>query len=169
MPHNKFIQFEPQPHFPTYDISAQNAELGLYYLEAQPEAEVRHGELKQSLQVLHEVGNAALNEAGVETGNTAREYDAFCRGFADLDYLAVLLKSRDYTQLQTGGDMDFFYLQHDGFADVELARRRLPWLAEHPNTLEVLHQRAERLQETPRQIAARAIGAQMASELLYTQ
>ncbi|MGO3702174.1 MAG: hypothetical protein ACTJG2_03245 [Candidatus Saccharimonadales bacterium] len=165
----KFIHFEPQPDFPSYDMSDQNAALSLHYLATQPEAEMHHDELKESLQLMHEIGNAALVEAKVETGNTKGEYDAFCRGFADIDYLALLLQSRAYTTLQRGDSMNFFYLRHGDMADYELARRRYPWIAEHPNMMEVIHQRSEAQQETPRQLAARAIGAQMASELLYLE
>lgn len=162
------LTFEPQPEFPSYDISETNAALGLHYLESQPEADLQHEALTQSLLPLHDIANSALTESQLDPGNTKGEYIAFCRGFADLDYMALLLQSRQFTRLQQGSDMQFFYIQHGSLADYELARRRLPWIAEHPNTMELLHRRSEARAETPRQLAARAIGAQIASELLYS-
>ena len=54
-------------------------------------------------------------------------------------------------------------------ADFELWQRRQAWMQSHQNTLEILRTISDTREESPKQFAARAIGAQVASELLFVK
>lgn len=163
------IRFEPQPDFPNEDIHKNNAALAEYYLQVHSESEAYTYAHRETLQLLHSVGNSALTEAGIMPGNTRAEYQAFCHGFTTMDYLATLVDSRPFTQLHHGAAIQHFFMQHDQFADYELNRRRQAWLDDHENTVDILVGISERRGESAKQFVARAIGAQVAGELLYVR
>ncbi len=159
--------FEPQPHFPVEDISGRNAAMASYYLETDEGSKFYQETLQSSLRVLHQVGNAALIGAELSPGNNLKEYQAFSHGFADIDYMATLLGSRQHLQIMNGAGMQHFFLQHGEMADIELLERRQNWLQTHQTTLDIMRAASERRRETDKEFAARTIGAQVASEILY--
>lgn len=177
------IRFQPQPEFPVEDINEPNAAMASYYLTTAVERKAYLQTYHHNLQVMHNVGNAALVEAGVNPGNSGAEYMAFCRGFTSLNYLATLVDSRPFLQIANGTGMQHFYLDHEvlgaseqhfmaqqntfGFADYELHKRRPNWLQTHQNTLDLMREESDRNDETPKQFTARILGAQVASELLF--
>ncbi|HCH35013.1 TPA: hypothetical protein DEW05_05845 [Candidatus Saccharibacteria bacterium] len=140
-----------------------------YYFTDRPEAEAYAAVHLESLPMLHAVGNSALIGANVAPSNTSAEYKAFCHGFTTIDYLATLLDARPFVQLQNGVDMKHFYLDSGEMADFELWQRRQAWMQSHQNTLDVLRTVSDARAESPKQFAARAIGAQVASELLFVK
>lgn len=159
--------FEPQPDFPTEDISGRNAAMASHYLETDEGSRFYQETLQGSLRVLHEVGNSALMVAQLAPDNNQAEYQAFCHGFADIDYIATLLGSRQHVQIMSGLGMQVFYTRHGEMADIELAERRQNWLETHQTTLDIIFEASKRRRETDKQFTARTIGAQVASEILY--
>lgn len=162
------ITFEPQPDFPTQDISGRNAAMASHYLATEEGSRVYQETLQGSLRILHEVGNSALVGSQIAPNNNRGEYQAFCHGFADIDYMAALLGSRQHVQIMNGAGMGYFFMQHGELADLELMTRRRNWLLTHQATLDIMREASERRRETDKEFAARTIGAQMASEILYT-
>ncbi len=160
------ITFQPQPGFPTEDINEPNAAMAAFYFEATSDSEAYTSIHQQTLQTLYEVANKALLYADTNPGNNRREYQAFCHGFTMIDYLATLLDSRPFLHISNGAGMQYFYQQHESFADVELAKRFCTWRESHENTMMVLLDTSDRRGETPKQFTARLVGAQAASELL---
>lgn len=169
MTHNThaIINFQPQPDFPAEDISEPNAAMAGYHLQAAAEAAAYRETHRSTLQVLNEVGTAALKYLDIAPGDRSAEYQAFCHGFTDIDYVATLVNARPYKTLVNGIGMHHFQLQHGDFADVELAKRATYWRQSHENTTMMLLEASERRRETQKQFTARLMGAQVASELLY--
>lgn len=165
----EIIKFEPQPDFPDEDISQNNAAMASWYLQTGAEREAYLDNYHNSMQLLHNLGNAALVYMDTKPGNNRQEYTAFCKGFATIDYLSVLLNSRPFQQINDGVGMDKFILQPDSFADVELAKRVASWRSSHENTLTLLLEASDIYSESPKQFTARLIGAQVASELLSVE
>ncbi len=162
---SNIINFQPQPDFPVEDINEQNAAMADYYLTHSEESKAYVNIYQQTLQRMYRVGNAALQYSGTNPGNNSGEARAFCHGFATIDYVATLLDSRPFKQIANGAGMGYFYLQHTGFEDVELAKRIAPWRQSHEKTLELLLSASDRHNESPKQFSARLVGAQVASEL----
>ncbi len=164
----RIITLKSQPEFPTEDISSENAAVAGHYLENAPEVSAYYQAHHDTLQVVHDIGNAALVWADLSPRNNKEEYQAFCQGFSNIDYLATLLDSRRHMQLADGAGMQYFYLQHGDMIDVELSKRRRSWAESHQNTMELLSRMSDRRNESAKAFAARALGAQAASEMLYT-
>ena len=164
-----FITFHPQPDFPVEDISDQNAEMAKYYLEATHDVQSYVGVHRQSLQVLHGIGNSALKWLGKSPADNKGEYIAYCHGFTTVDYIATLLNSRPFVQLASGVGMDQLYIQPDSLVDIELGERIPSWRASHENVLALLLDVSDRCGETSKQFDARLVGAQTASELLLAR
>lgn len=165
----EIIKFQPQPDFPSEDISENNASMASWYLETSAEHEAYLDNYHENMQPLHDIGNAALAYMDAAPGNNRKEYTAFCKGFATIDYLSVLLNSRPFEQISNGKGMGDFILDHESFADVELAKRVGSWRSSHENTLLLLLEASDRYSESQKQFAARLIGAQVASELLSVE
>lgn len=171
MIHNEssFIQFHPQPDFPTEDISEHNAAMATYYLHHATERDAYLETYQENLQLLHDVGNSALIGADIKLNNNKAEYQAFCHGFTAIDYVATLLDSRSQLQIASGEGMQRFYLDPGEMADFELWQRRSTWMQTHQATLEMIRSVSDSHSETLNQFAARAIGAQMSSEILHSR
>lgn len=165
----EIIKFESQPKFPNEDISDNNAAMASWHLKVGVERHAYLDNFHNNMSLLHDLGNAALSYMDTNPGNNRKEYTAFCKGFAAIDYLSVLLDSRPFQQIGNGAGMDKFVLQHDSFADVELAKRVKDWRESHENTLMLLLEESDKYSESPKQFTARLIGAQVASELLSVE
>lgn len=163
----EIISFHPQPDFPIEDISDNNAAIAEVYLASTNESEVYLDIHRSNLKLIHGIGNSALIAAGTSPGNNRNEYDAFCHGFTTIDYLATLLDSRPFTQIKDGSSMNRLFIQHGEMADFELWQRREMWLQTHTKTMDILRGISDSRDETPKQLVARAMGAQVASEILY--
>ena len=166
---HEIIRFRPQPDFPSEDINETNAAMAAWYLKNGQERKAYLENFYNNMQLLHDLGNAALSYMDTNPGNNRKEYIAFCKGFATVDYVSVLLDSRPFKQISSGSGMGKFVLEHQSFADVELAKRVKSWRASHENTLMLLLNESDRRSESPKQFAARLIGAQVASELLSVE
>lgn len=163
----ELITFQPQPDFPIEDITESNAAMAETYMKMTKDSEIYTQQYQNNLMVMHEIGNSALIGAQINPGNNKAEYRAFCHGFTLVDYLAVLLDSRPHSQLQDGQSMDRLFIKHGEMVDFEVWQRRQMWLETHQNTAEIMRSVSDRRSETPKQFAARAMGAQIASEILY--
>lgn len=162
------IYFNPQPEFPVEDISEENAAMAAHYLESAPEPEVYAARNFENLRFLHKIGNSALIGAGIPVEYSESEYRAFCHGFSTMDYLTVLVGSRPYKTIYTEGHAaNNFFMQYGDIAELKLQERSEHWIDTHPNTLEVMRTVADSRNETLKEYASRAMGAQIAGELLY--
>lgn len=161
------IGFESQPDFPIEDISQNNAAMADIYLDSAVEPEVYSALYRTKLQMLHDIGNAALMGADISPGNNRGEYMAFCDGFGTVDYLARLLDSRPYRQLEGGSSMKRLFLDQGEMVELAVWERREMWLDTHPNVAEIMRKQADTKEETNKEFAARLIGAQIASEIFY--
>lgn len=162
------IYFNPQPEFPVEDISEENAAMAMHYLESAPEPEVYADKNFENLRFLHKIGNSALIGAGIPVEYTESEYRAFCHGFSTMDYLTVLVGSRQYKKIHTDGfAVNNFFMQYGDIVELKLQERSEAWIDNHPNTLEIMRTVAGYRNENLREYASRAMGAQIAGELLY--
>lgn len=163
------IRFQPQPDFPVEDISEHNAAMAAYYLHTAVEKDTYRDTYLENLQLLHDVGNRALTIAGIEPGNNRGEYRAFCEGFTTIEYVATLLDARPYQQLHSGDGMQHFYINTGDMAGAQLWVRGDTWQETHPITVAMVRNIARQKGDTDKQLAARTVGAQISSDILYTR
>lgn len=163
------IQFKPQPEFPVEDISEDNAAMAAHYLESAPSPEVYADYHFDNLRAIHRIGHAALVGANIPLDNSESEYRAFCHGFSTMDYLTILVGSRSYKNFYTDSfAMRNFFMQYGDIVEIKLQERSEEWIDSHPNTLEIMRKVADSRSESLKEYTSRAMGAQIAGELLYS-
>ena len=160
-----FETLDPQPNFPTEDLSETNASFIRYFLINERSDQSYALFLRPSLRMLHVTGHSALQICGIEVDYSEREYAAFCAGFAALEYTThIVRRSAINTELAARATKRLFIDAPD-MADVEIADRFTAWKESHPNTHGTIVDAGAEQGETMKQLHVRAIGAEMAWEL----
>ena len=75
-----------QPNFPGEDLAEKNVPHVEFYLQHERSNEALCHHFRESLQVIHKLGHNALMIHGAEMDYSEDEYNAFCDGFAALEY-----------------------------------------------------------------------------------
>ncbi len=157
-----------QPDFPNEDLHDANVPLVDYYLRAekgeQPYAQFFIHD-RASLGAMHATAQEALWLSGVQVAHTPEEYAAFCNGFAAFEYISSLVNPRMKSGAIAVQNTLNLFVANGAMAEVDLAERRQAWMEVFPNTSGVIVKAGMAKGETMAQLHARAIGAQIASEL----
>jgi len=159
-----FTIIKRQPDFPNEDLTENNAAQIEYYLQHERGESAYVNYLKESLRMVHITGHQALEILGIEVDYSEKEYDAFCSGFAALEYAAQLVNPRLIDGSLAVKRTKSLLVDGADFADLEIADRFAVWESTHPNTYGVIVDAGASQGETMKQLHARAIGAQIAYE-----
>ncbi len=155
----------PQPSFPREDLSEANATQIGYYLNHERGDKPYSNFLRGSLRGIHATGHQALQIFGVSVDYTPAEYDAFCNGFAALEYTSLLVNPRQYNGTVAVRKTQQILINGGEIAPILISDRYKAWLKSHQNTHGVIVDAGAKAGETMKQLHARGIGAQIASDL----
>lgn len=162
---SKIEVLSTQPNFPNEDLDETNAELIGYFLRHEHSDASYADFLRSSLRMLHITGHQALQIVGIEVDYSEKEYNAFCAGFAALEYTSLLVNPRQYDGTLAVANTKELLIDTGELADLEIADRYSAWMTSHPTTHEVITKVGAEHGETMKQLHARGIGAQLACEL----
>ena len=154
-----------QPDFPNEDLKDANVPLMEFYLKEMHEAKAHAHFLAESMRPLHLTAHYALQQAGVEVQYTPQEYEAFCKGFAALEYISLMVNPRYIREQLIVKNVHTLLTSSGAIPEIEIADRREAWIDMYPNIHEVVVNTGVADGETMPQLHSRAIGAQIASEL----
>lgn len=161
-------QFEvpyAQPEFPKEDLHESNAAYVEYLLRHEQSNRPYADMLRGSLRTMHSTGHQALQLCGITLDYSQAEYEAFCEGFAALEYTTTVIGQHLYDGDLAVTKTKLLFIDEVDMAEFELADRFTAWQQSHPNTYGVIVNDGEAQGETMKQLQARAIGAEMAWEL----
>lgn len=89
-----FHKLEQQPDFPAVDLTKSNAHVLTYMLKTDFGSEAHADDLKESQRQLHLVATKALRTLDLAPNYDENEYQAFTQGFATLEAVADIVRSR---------------------------------------------------------------------------
>lgn len=170
----KLELFKPQPDFPKEDLHDTNVPYMEQLLRHEGSDRSYAELLKGSLRQLHITGHQALQAADIKVDYSEEEYNAFCAGFAALEYTAGIVGQKLYNGELAVGKVGRLLLNRADARDTELREvfiaqqvrdRFMAWQQTHPNTHGVILGPGIEQGETMEQLQARSIGAELAWEL----
>lgn len=157
-----------QPDFPNEDLANENIALMEFYLKEMHEATTHARILAESMRPLHLTAHHALQLSGIEVKYTPEEYEAFCKGFAALEYISIMVNPRHIREQLVAKNVHTLLTATDILPELNMATRRDAWIGMYPNVNEVLVNSSVAQGETMPQLYSRTIGAQVACELQMT-
>ncbi len=160
-----FETLNPQPNFPQEDLSETNASFIRYLLLNERSDQSYALFLRSSLRMLHVTGHNALQICGITVDYSEKEYQAYCSGFAALEYTTHLVRRTAIDTELAARATKRLFIDTPDMADFEIADRFAAWKESHPNTHDTIIEAGAEQGETMKQLYARAIGAEMAWEL----
>jgi len=161
----QFEVIKYQPDFPNEDLDQTNVPFVDFYLRENHEPRSHAHQLRETMRPLHLTAHRALQQCGIELEYSQDEYDAFCDGFADFEYMSLVVNPR-YVKEQLVVKNVHLLLTHTGaMPEIELADHRSPWIDIFPNVHSVITDNGVRQGNTMAQLHSRTMGAQIAYEL----
>lgn len=154
-----------QPNFPNEDLESANVELMSTYLRHMHEPTSYAKYLHEHFRPVHLTAHFALEQAGVEVTYTPEEYTAFCKGFADFEYVSLMVNPRFIREKLVVKNVRRLLTSTVAIPEIELLDGREPWLKAYPNMNDVLTEEGHRRNESMAALHSRAMGAQLACEL----
>lgn len=157
-----------QPDFPNEDLSKENIPFMEYYLKEMHESKSHARHLEETLRPLHLTAHHALQLSGIEVVYSPEEYESFCKGFAALEYISLIVNPRHVREQLVVQNVHTLLTATGIIPEIEMADRRAAWVDMYPNVNEVVVTSSVADEETLPQLYSRAIGAQVACELQMT-
>lgn len=117
------------------------------------------------MRPLHLVGHQALRFCNVAVDYTEQEYQAFCGGFAALEYVSQLVREKLQDDTLVVANAKSLLLDTGEMVDLEVSQRYKWWLEVQPHTYGVIVESGVQRGETIKQLHARTMGALVAREL----
>lgn len=154
-----------QPNFPDEDLAEKNVPHVEFYLQHEKSNEAFEQHLRESMRVVHRIGHNALEIVGVEVDYSEAEYNAFCGGFAALEYTSMLVREKQHDSGMLIANTRNILIESGEMADFEIASLYAVWAEAHPNTHGVMIDTGAVRGETMKQLQARAMGACVAGVL----
>lgn len=166
MEHPKFIALRTQPDFPAEDLSENNADiLGIHYLRHTMGLEQEAERLFEHQRALFELARFSLWLRDVQVEDAPSEYRSFTHGFASYELIQTLVTGAAYNTGLAVMRADLHLINSNNAPIVEIAERNVLWPFERPYLYQAITAGGEARAETPSQLHARVIGAQLAFEL----
>ncbi|MGV9001868.1 MAG: hypothetical protein ACOH18_02840 [Candidatus Saccharimonadaceae bacterium] len=157
--------FKRQPNFPKEDLSDANAAYVEYLFRHEQGSRAYASWLHPHLRSIHATGHHTLIVCGVEVDNSDAEYDAFCEGFAALEYTSNVVGQRLYSGETAIAKVGRLFINRAHMVEFDLATRFTAWQQSHPNTYGTIVNAGLEQGETLKQLQARGVGAEIAWEL----
>ncbi len=154
-----------QPNFPDEDLAEKNVPHVEFYLQHERSNEAFEHHLRDSLRIVHKIGHNALEICGVTIDYSEAEYNAFCGGFAALEYTSMLVREKQQNDTLLIANTRNILIESGEMVDFEVASRYATWTEAHPNTYGVIVDTGAARGETMKQLQARTMGACVAGVL----
>ena len=156
-----------QPNFPSEDLAEKNIPHVEFYLQHERSNEALREHFRGSLRMVHQLGHNALLVHGANVDYSEREYNAFCDGFAALEFTSTLVRKRQLDTAMMVANTRTTLIEGGDIAELLIAEEYPTWLENHPNTMEVITDAGVNSGETMKQLHARSMGAFVAGRLWW--